>query len=57
MVSVGGDLKDHLVPTSCHGQGHLPGITELLHFSLPPGTCFDPDTACFKLRNQESFQI
>ena len=24
MVWVGRDLKDHLVPTPCHGQGHLP---------------------------------
>jgi len=24
MASVGRDLKDHLVPTPCHGQGHLP---------------------------------
>ena len=24
MVWVGRDLKDHLVPTPCHEQGHLP---------------------------------
>lgn len=24
MARVGKDLKDHLFPTPCHGQGHLP---------------------------------
>jgi len=24
MVWVGRDLKDQLIPTPCHGQGHLP---------------------------------
>ena len=24
MVGLEGNLKDHLIPTPCHGQGHLP---------------------------------
>jgi len=30
MAWVGKDLKDHLVPALCHGQGHLP-LHEVAH--------------------------
>jgi len=36
MVWVGRDLKDHLVPSPCHGQGHLP-LAHAAQSSIQPG--------------------
>ena len=36
MVWVRRDLKDHLVPTPCHGQGHLP-LDQLAQSPIQPG--------------------
>jgi len=36
MVRVGRDLKDHLVPTPCHEQGHLP-LDQVAQSSIQPG--------------------
>jgi len=36
MVTVGRDLKDHLVPNPCHEQGHLP-LDQVAQSSIQPG--------------------
>ena len=36
MVWVGKDLKDHLVPPPCHGQGHLP-LAQVAQSPVQPG--------------------
>jgi len=36
MVWVGRDLKDHLVPTPCPGQGHLP-LDQVAQSRIQPG--------------------
>jgi len=36
MVWVGMDLKDHLVPSPCHEQGHLP-LDRVAQSSIQPG--------------------
>jgi len=36
MVRVGRDLKDHLVPTPCRGQGHVP-LDQVAQSSIQPG--------------------
>jgi len=36
MVRVGRDLKDYLVPTPCHEQGHLP-LHQVAQSSIQPG--------------------
>jgi len=36
MVSIGRDLKDHLIPTPCHEQGHLP-LHQVAQSSIQPG--------------------
>ncbi|XP_039554546.1 uncharacterized protein LOC120497316 isoform X1 [Passer montanus] len=37
LVWVGRDLKDHLIPTPCHGQGHLPLSQAAPSPSVQPG--------------------
>ena len=40
MIWVGRDLSDHLVPTPCHRQGHLP-LDQVVHSPIQPGLeCF-----------------
>ena len=40
MVCVGRDLSDHLVPTLCYRQGHLP-LDQVAHSPIQPGLeCF-----------------
>jgi len=36
MFWIGTDLKDYLVPTPCHGQGHLP-LDQVSQSPMQPG--------------------
>jgi len=36
MVWVGRDLRDHVVPTHCYGQGHLP-LDQVAQSPIQPG--------------------
>lgn len=45
------DLRAHLVPTSCHGQGHLPRVQVVPASSSPAWVVQSSDSALLSVEN------